>query len=134
MWSSAQHSWWRKDTVILIVLLEFAQSGTANLVDSQGIKNKGIKRITVILRIRNAEDTEEMSLQRGQEVRLQEVPMREKEPRERQAVPREEEERGGTAWADERANDGPVGPKQATGRGEHNPERAVEPAEMHPGI
>lgn len=75
-----------------------------------------------------------MSLQRGQEVRLQEVSMREKEPRERQAVPREEEERGGTTGTNEGANDGPGGAKQATGGREHNPEGTVESAEMHPWI
>ena len=75
-----------------------------------------------------------MSLQWWQKVRVQEVSMRKKEPWERQAVSRKEEECSGTAWADERANDGVGGSKQTAVRGEHNSKRAVEPAEMHPWI
>ena len=65
---------------------------------------------------------------------MQEVPMREKESRKCQAVPREEEECGGAAWTDEREDDGVGGKKQAIGGRERNIERAFKPAEMQPWI
>ncbi len=60
--------------------------------------------------------------------------MREKKSVECQAVAREEEERGGAAWANEGENDGAGGEEQTTVRGEYHPEGTVEPAEMQSSI